>query len=69
LADFEKSPIGSVLTEQQLAEDIRTQSIEGFLLFADDAEVMGMTLFHTAYSTWQGKVSRHKRVQDEIART
>ncbi|CAI4225491.1 unnamed protein product [Auanema sp. JU1783] len=54
LAEFEKMADSVELTEQKLAEDLKSEACSGLLAY--DMEVaVGMILYYFAYSTWQGQ--------------
>lgn len=55
LAVYEKEPESVETTPAEYLEDFRNGLFEATVAEAD-GQVVGMTLFYTAYSTWRGKM-------------
>ncbi|KJH41854.1 acetyltransferase, GNAT family [Dictyocaulus viviparus] len=54
LAEFERQPDSVEVDDEQLANDLKSGSVDGFILREGD-EAVAMLLFYFAYSTWVGK--------------
>lgn len=55
LADYEKEPEAVLTTPEEYADDYRNGLFECRVAELD-GQVVGMTLFYMAYSTWKGKM-------------